>query len=82
MNVLLFRYVQPMISSLSIVMNAAPDLELYAKSLPEPTSGHVGPFVQGTHRIHDDEDDDAPHKKKYAKESWPGRKSNQSRVLA
>ncbi|VDO33786.1 unnamed protein product [Brugia timori] len=76
------RYVQPMISSLSIVMNAAPDLELYAKSLPEPTSGHVGPFVQGTHRIHDDEDDDAPHKKKYAKESWPGRKSNQSRVLA
>ncbi|KAM3720315.1 putative cytosolic 5'-nucleotidase [Dirofilaria immitis] len=76
------RYVQPMISSLSIVMNAAPDLELYAKSLPEPTSGHVGPFVQGTHRIHDDEDGDAPHKKKYAKESWPGRKSNQSRVLA
>lgn len=71
-----------MISSLSIVMNAAPDLELYAKSLPEPTSGHVGPFVQGTHRIHDDEDGDAPHKKKYAKESWPGRKSNQSRVLA
>ncbi|EJW81537.1 hypothetical protein WUBG_07553 [Wuchereria bancrofti] len=42
------RYVQPMISSLSIVMNAAPDLELYAKSLPEPTSGHVGPFVQGS----------------------------------
>ncbi|VDK68899.1 unnamed protein product [Litomosoides sigmodontis] len=75
------RYVQP-ISSLSIVMNAAPDLELYAKSLPEPTSGHVGPFVQGTHRIHDDEDGEAPHKKKYAKESWPGRKSTQSRVLA
>uniref|UniRef100_A0A8R1TJY0 FHA domain-containing protein n=1 Tax=Onchocerca volvulus TaxID=6282 RepID=A0A8R1TJY0_ONCVO len=68
---------RPMISSLSIVMNAAPDLELYAKSLPEPTSGHIGPFVQGAHRIHDDEDGDAPHKKKYAKESWPGRKLNQ-----
>uniref|UniRef100_A0A915PY74 5'-nucleotidase n=1 Tax=Setaria digitata TaxID=48799 RepID=A0A915PY74_9BILA len=62
--------------------NTTPDLDLYAKSLPEPTSGHVGPFVQGTHRIHDDEDGDAPHKKKYAKESWPGRKSSQSRVLA
>ncbi|MCP9257978.1 5'-nucleotidase [Dirofilaria immitis] len=61
------RYVQPMISSLSIVMNAAPDLELYAKSLPEPTSGHVGPFVQGTHRIHDDEDGDAPHKRNMPK---------------
>ncbi|VDN06916.1 unnamed protein product [Thelazia callipaeda] len=76
------KYSQPMISSLSIVMNAAPDLELYAKSLPEPSSGHIGPFVQGTHRIRDDEDGDAPHKKKYAKESWPGRKPNQSRVLA
>uniref|UniRef100_A0A183EYC2 Brix domain-containing protein n=1 Tax=Gongylonema pulchrum TaxID=637853 RepID=A0A183EYC2_9BILA len=76
------RFSRPMVSSLSIVMNAAPDLELYAKSLPEPTSGHVGPFVQGIHRIRDDEDGDAPHKKKYAKESWPGRKPNQSRVLA
>lgn len=70
-----------MVSSLSIVMNAAPDLDLYAKSLPEPTSGHVGPFIQG-HKIHDEDDEDVPHKKKYAKESWPGRKPTQSRVLA
>lgn len=75
------RFVTPMVSSLSIVMNAAPDLELYAKSLPEPTTGHVTPFTHVTHPLHD-EDDDAPHKKKYAKESWPGRKPSQGGVLA
>uniref|UniRef100_A0A9J2Q705 FHA domain-containing protein n=2 Tax=Ascaris TaxID=6251 RepID=A0A9J2Q705_ASCLU len=76
------RYVTPMVSSLSIVMNAAPDLDLYAKSLPEPTSGHIGPFPHITHHIHDDDDGDAPHKKKYAKESWPGRKPAPGGVLA
>ncbi|MFH4975547.1 hypothetical protein AB6A40_002256 [Gnathostoma spinigerum] len=77
------RYAAPMVSSLSIVMNAAPDLELYAKNLPEPTSGHIGPFAHITHHpIHDEDDGDAPHKKKYAKESWPGRKPAQGGVLA
>ncbi|KAK0425413.1 hypothetical protein QR680_009187 [Steinernema hermaphroditum] len=40
------------------MVNAAPDLDLY-KGLPEPATS--------TH------DDDEPHKKKYAKEAWPGR---------
>ncbi|VDK81794.1 unnamed protein product, partial [Anisakis simplex] len=66
-----------MVSSLSIVMNAAPDLDLYAKNLPQPTSGHIGPFAHVTQHIHDEDDGDAPHKKKYAKESWPGRKPPQ-----
>ena len=70
-----------MVSSLSIVMNAAPDPELYAKTLPEPTSGHVG-FVHSVTHPRDDDDGDVPHKKKYAKESWPGRKPNQGGVLA
>lgn len=55
------RYAQPGFSSLGgIVMNAAPDLDLYNRGAPEPST-----------RIYDD---DAPHKKKYAKEAWPGRK--------
>ncbi|VDO24024.1 unnamed protein product [Haemonchus placei] len=50
----------PMCSTLGgMALNAAPDLELYSKTLPEP----------GMHNS-----DDEPHKKKYAKESWPGRK--------
>uniref|UniRef100_A0A1I7YJP3 FHA domain-containing protein n=1 Tax=Steinernema glaseri TaxID=37863 RepID=A0A1I7YJP3_9BILA len=49
------------------IMNAAPDLDLY-KGLPEPVSS-----------AHDD--DEAPHKKKYAKEAWPGRHTPASAVL-
>ncbi|TKR93720.1 hypothetical protein L596_008128 [Steinernema carpocapsae] len=41
------------------MVNAAPSLDLY-RDLPEPTTANQS-------------DDDEPHKKKYAKEAWPGR---------
>lgn len=75
------RYATPMVSSLSIVMNAAPDVDAYAKNIPEPAAGYSGIFAHATHPLRSDEDADAPHKKKYAKESWPGRKPNQGGVL-
>lgn len=67
------RFAAPMASTLGgISLNAAPDLELYSKTLPEPGVHHLAPVSTTTV-----EDDDEPHKKKYAKESWPGRKPNQ-----
>lgn len=58
----------PMCSTLGgMALNAAPDLELYSKTLPEPGMHNVHPHVVTM-------DSDEPHKKKYAKESWPGRK--------
>ncbi|CAJ0938174.1 unnamed protein product, partial [Mesorhabditis belari] len=64
------RYQAPISTTLNITLNAAPDLELY-KALPKPITESMTPMAA----IHvDDEEDNAPHKKKYAKESWPGRK--------
>uniref|UniRef100_A0A0K0DA72 Nuclear pore complex protein Nup50 n=1 Tax=Angiostrongylus cantonensis TaxID=6313 RepID=A0A0K0DA72_ANGCA len=58
----------PMCSTLGgMSLNAAPDLELYSKTLPEPGMHNIHPHVVAM-------DSDEPHKKKYAKESWPGRK--------
>ncbi|KAL6732411.1 hypothetical protein Aduo_003173 [Ancylostoma duodenale] len=58
----------PMCSTLGgMALNAAPDLELYSKTLPEPGQHNLHPHVVSM-------DSDEPHKKKYAKESWPGRK--------
>lgn len=51
-----------------MALNAAPNLELYGKLLPEP--GHHQ-YVTST--ATEDEADDH-HKKRYAKEAWPGRK--------
>lgn len=47
-------------------LNAAPDLELYGRTIPD--AGHQ--YV--TAAAEDDADDH--HKKRYAKEAWPGRK--------
>ncbi|KAH7691339.1 hypothetical protein AAVH_40148, partial [Aphelenchoides avenae] len=54
-----------------ISLNAAPDVDLYAGGLPEPKSAASLKF--GPQRASDERDDE-PHKKKYAKEAWPGRK--------
>ncbi|VDM61388.1 unnamed protein product [Angiostrongylus costaricensis] len=66
----------PMCSTLGgMSLNAAPDLELYSKTLPEP--GMHNMFPLGSFSVHPHVvtmDSDEPHKKKYAKESWPGRK--------
>lgn len=54
-----------------ITLNAAPDVDLYSGGLPEPKSAASAKFgPQPAPAEHDDE----PHKKKYAKEAWPGRK--------
>ncbi|CAD6186315.1 unnamed protein product [Caenorhabditis auriculariae] len=58
---------QPLSSTFGLApLNAAPDLDLYGKSLPQP----------GDHQVLtvDFDDSKAYHKKKYAKEAWPGRK--------
>jgi len=57
-----------MVNSLGIVMNAAPDISLYPATLPQPRS-----LLKSTD-LHRSIDDQEPHKKKYAKEAWPGRK--------
>ncbi|KAF1770610.1 hypothetical protein GCK72_002429 [Caenorhabditis remanei] len=51
-----------------MALNAAPDLELYGKTMPE--SRHHQ-YVTATVAEEDLEDH---HKKRYAKEAWPGRK--------
>lgn len=57
-----------------IVMNAAPDIDLYSK-LPEPSASKK-PIISV--QLHDENE---PHKKKYAKEAWPGRKPTSSSVF-
>uniref|UniRef100_A0A1I7WYD3 ZP domain-containing protein n=1 Tax=Heterorhabditis bacteriophora TaxID=37862 RepID=A0A1I7WYD3_HETBA len=70
-----FSLASPMCSTLGgMALNAAPDLELYSKTLPEPGVHHLP-----THSVTADSDE--PHKKKYAKESWPGRKPVATGVL-
>jgi nuclear inhibitor of protein phosphatase 1 len=55
----------------SIALDAAPDVDLYGGGMPQPKAASTmkfGPHMPPT------EKDDEPHKKKYAKEAWPGRK--------
>ncbi|CAB3407932.1 unnamed protein product [Caenorhabditis bovis] len=50
-----------------VSLNAAPDLELYGKTLPQPGNHYVS--------TEPEEEETSGHmKKKYAKEAWPGRK--------
>ncbi|CAO4361776.1 unnamed protein product [Caenorhabditis nigoni] len=50
-----------------MALNSAPDLELYGKTLPEP-GHHQFVTAQNEEELEDH------HKKRYAKEAWPGRK--------
>ncbi|CAJ0574040.1 unnamed protein product, partial [Mesorhabditis spiculigera] len=65
------RYAAPMSTTLNITLNSAPDLDLYG-NLPKPGTHALGPLAPVHHVL--EEDPEASHKKKYAKESWPGRK--------
>ncbi|CAJ0938324.1 unnamed protein product, partial [Mesorhabditis belari] len=69
------RYQAPISTTLNITLNTAPDLELY-KALPEPITESMTPMktLFASLYIVDDREDNAPHKKKYAKGSWPERK--------
>ncbi|CAI4226518.1 unnamed protein product [Auanema sp. JU1783] len=72
-----FTFTSSKSSSLSgISLNAAPDLELYCQSLPKPGVHSIGPVPSAAGA-----EDDEPHKKKYAKEAWPGRKPLAGGVL-
>uniref|UniRef100_A0A1I7T4I1 FHA domain-containing protein n=1 Tax=Caenorhabditis tropicalis TaxID=1561998 RepID=A0A1I7T4I1_9PELO len=51
-----------------MALNAAPDLDQYGKTLPQPGHHH---FVTANSA---EEEIDDHHKKRYAKEAWPGRK--------
>ena len=72
-----------------VSMNAAPDAELYAPTMPPPKTGSgavplgkgamkFGPYPKPLVGINEtsapNEEESGPIKKKYAKEAWPGRK--------
>ncbi|PAV77744.1 hypothetical protein WR25_22721 isoform B [Diploscapter pachys] len=67
------NFIAPMSSTLGgVALNAAPDLDLYGRTLPEPGQHHT---IHATaHYQAAQEEDETVHKKKYVKESWPGRK--------
>lgn len=64
-----------------ITLSAAPDLDLYLSAKTKISNNKTGNLIRPNYGPEvESENFNYSHKKKYAKEAWPGKKTNASAV--